>query len=84
MIETMFALSVAHFSEATETDWFRDAARLTAFPRGDEGWFVRVPDEDPVDLPHDLAECFALARGNGCDWITFDPDKEPLAILPVN
>ena len=84
MIERMFALSLAHLSQATAETWLWPSKDITAYPRGDDGWFVRVPDSDPQNLSRDLAECFALARGSGCDWVTFGPDKEPLSILPVN
>lgn len=82
MIETMFTLSTAHLAAATSTEWLARGT-LVAFSKGGQGWFIPVPDESVVDIPTDLAECFALARGSSCDWLNFDSAMPPLAILPI-
>lgn len=82
MITTMFTLSTAHLTPDTCNRWLHGCS-FAAFPKGDYGWFVYVPDDLPGDIPSDLAECIALARGQNCDWLMFDRDADTLGILPV-
>lgn len=82
VIEHMLVLGTCHLTEHTCTEWL-PAAPFAAFAKGDYGWFVYVPDDEPDDLPADLAECFALARGQHCEWIMFDRDQAAMGILPV-
>lgn len=82
VIETMLTLSTAHLRRSTCDAWLAGDT-LVAFAKGDQGWFVPVPDASVADIPDDLAECFALARANRCDWVMFDGDTSPLSILPV-
>jgi hypothetical protein len=81
MIETMLALHRA----LARGDLLRLAASraLRRLREGAYGWFVHVPDDDHPDLPADLAECIAQARGLGCDWLMFDRDADTLTILPT-
>lgn len=82
MIEKMLALSTAHLTETTCNDWLPHSP-FAAYPKGDYGWFVYIPDDLPHDLPADLAECLALARGQDCDWLMFDRDADAIGILQV-
>lgn len=82
MIETVFVISTAHLAPGTADAWLWPDRGLCAIPRGEEAWFIRVPEADPPGLPDDLVECLALARGSNCDWLAFDPDAVALSILP--
>lgn len=83
MMETLLVLSTAHLRQQTCNGWLQ-AAPFAAFAKGDYGWFVSVPDDEPEDLPADLGECLALARSLKCDWVMFDRDADALSILPVH
>lgn len=83
MMETMLVLSTAHLTEGTCSTWLHHAS-LVAYPKGDVGWFVHVPDSTHGDVPADLAECLEQARALNCDWIMFDRDAAALTILPVH
>lgn len=51
-----------------------------------DGFFVLAEgyaDDGGENLPRDLVECLEFALGNGCSWIRFDVDFEPLPELPV-
>lgn len=82
MIETLLMLSTAHLCQETCNDWLRQAP-FAVFGKGDYGWFVYVPDDEPEDLPADLRDCFTLARSCNCDWVMFDCDADTVSALPI-
>ena len=48
------------------------------------GVFVYIQgDWADHEVPEDLRACIELAREDGCDWIMFDYDAEPVEGLPV-
>ncbi|MFX8648972.1 hypothetical protein ABTM34_20010, partial [Acinetobacter baumannii] len=59
-------------------------ASFAAFAKGDYGWFVHVPDDEPEALPAELGACLALARSRRCTWIMFDRDADIVSALPVH
>lgn len=61
MIEPMLVRSTAHIGEQTCNSWLHNAP-FAAFGKGDYGWFVHVPDDEPEDLPADLGACLTQAR----------------------
>lgn len=77
----MLALSTAHLSQATlekGTDAFQ---RLSAFEKGEYGWFVYVPEpqllEELVEgLTDDIATCIRFAAAQDMQWIMFDRDVD--------
>ena len=83
MIEAMLVLSTAHLTEHTCNMWLHDA-RVTAFAKGDYGWFVHVAGDEPDNLPADLDACLALGRIGGFAWIMFDRDADIAPGLPVH
>ena len=83
MIEAMLVLSTAHITEHTCNVSLHDA-QIVAYAKGDYGWFVHVPDDEPEGLPIDLGGCLALARARACAWIMFDRDADIAPALPVH
>ena len=83
MSELMFVLSTSHLQDYTCNVWLQ-AAPFAAFPKGDYGWFVFVPEDlTEVTLPEDLRACCERACEHGCAWIMFDRDAPALDTLPV-
>lgn len=83
MIESMLVLSTAHLSEQTCNSWLHNAP-FAAFGKGDYGWFVHVPDDEPEDLPADLGTCLTQARSLACTWVMFDRDADIVPSPPVH
>ena len=83
MIEAMLVLSTAHLTEHTCKVWLPEA-QIAAYAKGEYGWFVHVPDDEPEALPIDLGGCLALARGRACTWIMFDRDADITPALSVH
>jgi len=81
-IEThkMLALSTGHVTPETR-DALNDGAHC-AYQKGDWGWFVPVfdPDDDDRDggAPDDLVAICRYAREQGCSWLMFDCDADPI------
>jgi len=83
----MLALSTAHLSLGTRQDMDRlEGSAFEALPvyysKGDYGWFVAITDDPKEDweamYPEDLRLCIVFARSQGCSWIMFDRDVEPI------
>ena len=85
MIETVLAVSARHLAPGRMDRWAKhgDHACYRACASS-KNWLVAVPGEIDAAIPSDLAECMRLAKANGCDWIRFDEEIEPLSILPVH
>ena len=81
-IEPMLVLSTAHFTEPTCT-LFLPAYAGPAWPKGDYGWFVYVPEDVDGELPSDLTACLALARQKGAFWMMFDRDEAQIDDVPA-
>lgn len=82
----MLALSTGHVSGDTATLMDIDKCGLIIYEKEGYGWFVHIPepfDENKESIPKDLYKCITLARKQGCDWIMFDCDVEPIDELPV-
>lgn len=82
----MLALSTGHVSEETAKLMDIDQCGLVVYEKEDYGWFVHLPD--PLDeykesTPKDLYKCMTFAMKQGCDWVMFDCDVEPIDELPV-
>ncbi len=95
-INKMLTLSTAHISEATAellqrcnaADWDDPSIEdvpLVVYEKSDYGWFVVVPNDlfRINRTPPDLLMLFRLAQAQGCTWIMFDRDVEPVANLPT-
>lgn len=82
MIETVLTLSTAHLRHDTCNVWLHHCP-FAAFEKGDYGWFVFVPEDEPNDMPEDFATCVAAARALHCAWLMFDRDAPALANMPV-
>jgi hypothetical protein len=55
------------------------------YEKGNYGWFVYVPathDEMPEECPEELSAILKFAREQGCCWIMFDRDCDPLPGFP--
>lgn len=80
-IHRMLALSTAHLSQATlekGTDAFQ---LVTAFEKGEYGWFVYVPEQQLLEelvegLTEDVANCIRYAAAQDMQWIMFDRDVD--------
>ena len=77
VIRKTLELSTAHLSTHT-------AQRMSLFSmvRHEFGWLVSV-DTTGDTYPNDLHACMVLAESNGCDYILFDSDVEPIEDLPT-
>lgn len=85
-IRKFLDLSTGHLRQSTRDLLDEDKGPTLRFEHPEYGWFVYVSDDvtdaatgevlpgtdDPV--PADLADCFALARQLGCEYIMFDID----------
>lgn len=86
-INKMLSLSTAHVTERTAHIMENfNIDNVVIYDKPNYGWFVYVPDrleiEECQDIcPDDLYECLLFARDNGCDWIMFDCDVEPITEL---
>lgn len=81
-IELMLVLSTAHLTETTCNLFLPDYAG-PAWPKGDYGWFVYVPEDEDPEMPLDLGACMALAREKHAFWIMFDRDEAQIDELPA-
>jgi hypothetical protein len=56
------------------------------YMKGGFGWWVRVSPElvdTPKKTPADLLAVIDFARSQGCEWIMFDRDADPIPGLPT-
>ena len=83
-------LSTSHVTEATAKRF--NGQSLAASPASDDidgymcdwssyGWVFYCHDNDDT-TPPELMACAAFARAQGCRYIQFDCDADPLAELP--
>ena len=85
---TVLDVSTAHLSQVTRELLADDAVDQIAYPKGDYGWFVHVPNaDDGVEVsehcPPDLAQCLQLAQRAEAHWVMFDADGTIIDELPV-
>jgi len=92
MIEKMLTLSTAHVTADTAAQLddrlhqMLGTAPFICFQKDDYGWFVHVPavpDPRHEQIPPDLNACMAMARAEGCTWLMFDRDADPVEGLPT-
>lgn len=93
MIEKILTLSTAHVTADTAAQLddrqhqMLGIAPFICFQKDDYGWFVHVPTVPEVtwhgQIPPDLNACMAMARAEGCTWLMFDCDADPVEGLPT-
>lgn len=91
-VERIVTISTAHITEQTNAGlgalpyshngnpWC-----LTTFPKGDFGWWVRVPqpgEMPPPYVPEELGNAIEYARSLGCTWLCLDRDGDKTHALP--
>ena len=95
-IRKVLGLSTAHVKEETmrllEREPETNTLGLTVygFPYGSWVYTGNLEEENggltcyetPVQLPEDLTACILLAVRNGCSWLQFDCDADPVPELP--
>jgi hypothetical protein len=83
-VRSFLTLSTGHVSEATD-QWLRLAAAksiawVSATP---SGWFFWANDPAAGGIyPADLLVCIRHAERQGCEFIMFDSEADPLEELP--
>lgn len=86
-IECALVLSTAHITERTSEILTSDAIDgLVAYPKGEYGFFVYVPEESSEgisDCPKDLMACIEAAKERGCEWLMLERDAETMETLPT-
>ena len=91
-INKMLSLCTAHVTERTAhiLENYSEMLQVVVYDKPKYGWFVHVPDDfklvievDMDTCPKDLYDCLELAHKNGCGWLNFDADVEPLSELTV-
>jgi len=85
-IHRMLAQSTAHLAQATLAKGAEAFQRLSAFEKGEYGWFVYVPEpqllEELVEgLTEDVATCIRFAAAQDMQWIMFDRDVDVISQL---
>lgn len=89
MIRKFLDLSTAHLSPATLERFNGLPPDRLPFAGGptDYGWFAYAHDENCGEgddaIPEEMFACMTFARAQGCDYILFDCDAEPIEGLPV-
>lgn len=76
----MLVLSTTHLKEKTCNGFL--PTYVHAYEKADYGWFVYV-EPAPDGLPDSLTTCLQFAHEQGCEWIMFDRDADPISELPV-
>ena len=85
-IRTLLALSTAHVSGDTARMLNNTTPEKWPVSGGSTsyGWFIYAHDDCYDEMPLDLVETFIFARKNGCEYIMFDCDVEPITELPTH
>lgn len=82
----MLVLSTAHLEEKTCNGYLAECP-WAAFPKGDYGWFVYVPEDaattETVDVPLGLRSVMHFARMRGYQWVMYDRDAPEIPDLPI-
>jgi hypothetical protein len=82
MIENILGLSTAHLTPQTCNEWLGNCS-YSAYPKGEFGWLIFVPEEILDGTPADLVSCIELAAQLRCDWLMFDCNYPVLPMLPT-
>lgn len=76
----MLVLSTMHLKEVTCNGFL--PTYVHAYEKADYGWFAYV-EPAPDGLPDSLITCLQFAHEQGCEWVMFDRDADPISALPV-
>jgi hypothetical protein len=90
-IAKILTLSTAHVTSETCNEYLPFGNPLTAYPKGEYGWFIFAGEPDAYhherkvegDVPADLMAALDLARQQGCDWLCLDRDGDETEELPT-
>lgn len=63
---------------------------LVIYPKGtpgterDYGWIIYILDDANIEeAPEVIRNCIKLAKAQGCRWLMFDRDEDPIDELPT-
>lgn len=81
---TMMVLSNSHVSSASAKHLESVTARGLPIVEGrDNGWWVYLNSDEPMDCPQDLLDTISHARDRGCVWLMLDRDGPVNQNLPT-
>jgi hypothetical protein len=75
LFSRMLTVSTFHITRATSKTMDSEIIPLAIYPKGDYGWFIYVPDEQPFEgVPEDLGIILEYCLSKGYSWLNIDMD----------